>query len=105
MESRPYFNKSTAEIEEIYKRNIDNIAILNELLRELHHREKPKAVQLREEIASVLNNKKQTNAFTISDRPKSVAPKPTPPQIQRSPEVKPAVHEQPDPRSVAPPEV
>lgn len=57
MESRSHFNKSTAELETIYRNNIDNIAILNDILKELQDREKPKAVRLRNEITSTLAKK------------------------------------------------
>jgi hypothetical protein len=51
MESRPYISKSAAELEEIYKNNPDKPAILIGLYKELQHRETPKAIRLRNEIA------------------------------------------------------
>lgn len=55
MVSRPHFNKSALEIDELYKRSLDNVSILQELLAELHHIETPRAFELRAEIAAAIN--------------------------------------------------
>ncbi len=56
MGARPYFSKSTAEIETLFKQNLNNVNVLQQLVCELSHREKPRAAELREEIASALDS-------------------------------------------------
>lgn len=53
-EKRPYFNASTAELEEIYKNNKKDIPTLKKLMRELEHRSRPKARALHEQITKSL---------------------------------------------------
>ncbi|KAA0894170.1 AAA domain-containing protein [Oryzomonas rubra] len=71
MQSRPYFDKSTAEIEELYNINVNKMAVLKDLLLELQHRDKPKAMHLREEIATAIDKCRLSTPFS------SNTPKPT----------------------------
>jgi len=96
VESRPHFEKSTTEIEEIYKQNIDKIEVLEELLRELKHRDKPRAIRLREEIVSILNkNNKQTGTSSVNATPRPVSVEPISSPIPPAARPKPAVDFEP----------
>jgi hypothetical protein len=64
MPPRPYFNKTTQEIAQIFIESPDSPRVLRELLIELSHRKTPSARALRRKIQSRLS----TNGSNVSSR-------------------------------------
>jgi very-short-patch-repair endonuclease len=100
MQSRPYFNKSTVEIEELYNININKMAVLKELLLELQHRDKPKAKHLREEIAAAIDTCRQATPFSADAKP---TPSISQPQLELQPVAPPIPPSQSKPKVAAAP--
>ena len=99
MQSRPYFKKSTAEIEEIYNHGVNNLALWKELHLELQHRDKPKAIQLSAKISAAIDKYKPASSLP------SDTPKPRPSKLQSQPDLQPVappITSQSTPQTAAP---
>lgn len=54
MAKRPYFRSSIAQLETLFEASKSNRAVLDELLEELHHRDRPRATALAKKVAEEL---------------------------------------------------